>query len=386
MHALHGFRKVPFCGSTERRDPMTPEATLSDRLVSLDAFRGITIALMILVNTPGDAEASYWPLKHADWHGWTPTDVVFPSFLWIAGVALTIAFERRLAAGATRKRLFLQTGRRALILYAIGLLLCGFPLFDLATLRWMGVLQRIAICTLVGSAIWLTTAVWGRVGWILGLLATYWALMMLVPVPGYGAGRLDVDGNLAHYVDRIVLGAHNWTETKTWDPEGCVSTLPALATFLFGTLAGTWLRDSRPLTARLAGLAAAGAALVAVGLVCDHWLPINKKIWTTSFAIFMAGLDCVLYAVMAWLIDVRGWRRPVRPFAILGMNSIAVYVASELLDPFLSIVNVRDWIYERAFVPLASAYNASLLYAIAYTVVMLGLAWILYRQRLFIRV
>ena len=249
---------------------MTPEPTPSDRLVSLDAFRGITIALMILVNTPGDGEASYWPLKHAAWHGWTPTDVVFPSFLWIAGLALTIAFERRLAAGATRGRVFLQTARRAVILYAIGLFLCGFPLIDLATLRWMGVLQRIAICTLVGSAIWLTTSVRGRIGWIVGLLATYWALMMLVPVPGYGAGRLDVEGNLAHYVDRMVLGAHNWAETKTWDPEGCVSTLPAIATFLFGTLAGTWLRGSGPLSTRLAGLAAAGAGLVALGLVCHH--------------------------------------------------------------------------------------------------------------------
>src|SRR5215831_7984119 len=198
---------------------MTNGTAAEARLVSLDAFRGATIALMILVNTPGDADAAYWPLKHSEWHGWTPTDVVFPSFLWIAGVALMLAFERRVAAGTTRRRLFGQTARRALVLFAIGVFLGGFPHFDLATLRWMGVLQRIAICTLAGSAIVLTTGIRGRVAWILGLLAAYWALMALVPVPGFGAGRLDLEGNLAHYVDRLVLGAHNWHETKTWDPE-----------------------------------------------------------------------------------------------------------------------------------------------------------------------
>lgn len=360
--------------------------TSQARLVSLDAFRGATIALMILVNTPGDADAAYWPLKHADWHGWTPTDVVFPSFLWIAGVALTLAFERRMAAGASRRQLFAQTARRALVLYAIGVFLCGFPHFQLATLRWMGVLQRIAVCTLAGSAIYLTTGVRGRVAWVVGLLTTYWALMMLVPVPGFGAGRLDLEGNLAHYVDRLLLGAHNWAETKTWDPEGFVSTLPAIATILFGMLAGTWLRSARPLGERLAWLAGVGGALVAIGLVCSHWLPINKKIWTSTFAIFMAGLDCVLYAVTAWLVDERGWRTPVKPLVILGMNSIAVYVAAELFDTLLYMANMRDAIYESGFAPLASAANASLLYACAYTLVMFALAWVLYRRRIFIRV
>jgi len=360
--------------------------TAETRLVSLDAFRGATIALMILVNTPGDADVTYWPLKHAEWHGWTPTDVVFPSFLWIAGIALTLAFERRVAAGVTRQQLFLQTARRALILYAIGVFLGGVPRFDLATLRWMGVLQRIAICGLSGAAIYLTTRVRGRVVWIVGLLAAYWALMMLVPVPGYGAGRLDVEGNLAHYVDRVALGAHNWAETKTWDPEGLVSTLPAIATFLFGTLAGTWLRSARPRGERLAWLAGAGSGLIALGLVCSQWLPINKKIWTSTFAIFMAGIDCVIYAATAWLVDERGWRTPVKPLVILGMNSIAVYIAAELFDMALYVTDVRDAIYEAAFVPFASAANASLLYACAYTLLMFAFAWLLYRRRIFIRV
>ena len=365
---------------------MTSTSPTTDRLVSLDAFRGATIALMILVNTPGDGETAYWPLKHAAWHGWTPTDVVFPSFLWISGLALTLAFERRLAAGATRRQLFLQTLKRALVLYAIGVFLYGFPGFDLSTLRWMGVLQRIAICTLVGAAIWLTAGVRGRAGWIVGLLAGYWALMAFVPVPGYGAGRLDLEGNLAHYVDRLVLGAHNYRETRTWDPEGIVSTLPAVATFLFGTLAGSWMRSAGTLGRRLTWLAVAGVALLAVGLVCHQWLPINKKLWTSSFAFFMAGLDCVLYAMISWVVDVRGWRAPVRPLVILGMNSIAVYVVSELLDVVLWTTDVRESIYQTVFAPLASPPNASLLYATAYTLLMLAFAWALYSRRWFIRV
>jgi predicted acyltransferase len=356
------------------------------RLVSLDAFRGATIALMVLVNTAGDGDTTYWPLKHADWHGWTPTDVVFPSFLWIAGVAMTLAFDRRLSAGATRGTLMAQTLRRAAILYVIGLLLYGFPGYNLSTLRLMGVLQRIAICTLAGAAIWLTTATRGRVAWIVGLLVTYWALMMLVPVPGYGAGRLDVEGNLAHYVDRVVLGAHNYADTQTWDPEGIVSTLPAIATLLMGTLAGQWIGAKRPLTQRLLWLSVAGVLLLALGLVCHQWLPINKKLWTSSFAIFMAGLDCVLLAGTSWLVDVRGWQAIARPFVILGMNSIAVYVASEFLDVALSAADWRQAIYRTVFVPLASPYNASLLYALAYTLTMFGIAWILYRRRWFIRV
>jgi predicted acyltransferase len=206
---------------------MAAVTTPTSRLVSLDAFRGLTIAFMVLVNTPGDGDYVYAPLRHAEWHGWTPTDVVFPSFMWIAGLAMTLSFARRLESGASRPELMWQALRRSLILYALGLLVYAYPDFDLPTLRLMGVLQRIAICTCAASAIWLTTGVRGRIAWVVALLSVYWALMMLVPVPGYGAGRLDVDGNFAHYVDRIVLGRHNYESTVTWDPEGIVSTLPA---------------------------------------------------------------------------------------------------------------------------------------------------------------
>jgi predicted acyltransferase len=361
-------------------------ALRSARLVSLDAFRGATIALMILVNTPGDGRFVYWPFRHAEWNGWTPTDVVFPSFLWIAGLAMTLSFSRRLDAGATRRDLLIQTLRRSAVLYALGLLIYAFPHFDLVTLRLLGVLQRIAICYFAGAAIWLTTGRRGRVAWLAVLLAGYWVLMTLVPVPGYGAGRLDVEGNLAHYVDRIVLGRHNYAYTQSWDPEGIVSTLPAIGTLLFGTLAADIGALGRPPGARLWRLVAVGVALIAVGLLCDQWLPINKKLWTSSFAVFMAGLDFVLLAMVAWSVDVLGWKRPVRPFVILGMNAIAVYMASELLDSALYAAGVRVSIYQALFAPLAAPINASLLYAVTYTLLMFGLAWVLYRRGWFIKV
>ena len=364
---------------------MPPPAT-GTRLVSLDAFRGATIALMVLVNTPGDWQHVYAPLEHSEWHGWTPTDVVFPSFLWIAGLSMTLSFAKRLSAGASRADLFRQAAKRAAILYLLGLFLYGFPEFDLSTLRLLGVLQRIAICGLAGAAIWLTTGVRGRIAWLVALLAGYWALMALVPVPGYGAGRLDVEGNLAHYVDRVVLGAHNYASTKTWDPEGIVSTLPAIGTFIFGMLAGEVMSRGEPLGRRLVRMALIGVVLLAIGLAWNPWLPINKKLWTSTFAVFMAGLDFVLLAGFAWLVDGKGWTKPVRPFVILGMNSIAIYMASEFLDVILSMLHWRRPIYESVFVPLASPINASLLYALAYTGTMFLIGWVMYRQRWFVRI
>jgi predicted acyltransferase len=361
-------------------------AAPSTRLVSLDAFRGATIALMTLVNTPGDGSHVYAPLEHAEWHGWTPTDVVFPSFVWIVGLSLTLSFEKRLAAGATRGELFKQALRRATILFALGLFLYGFPHFDFSTWRILGVLQRIAICYLAGAAIWLTTGLRGRIAWTAGLLAGYWALMMLAPVPGFGAGNLSVEGNFAHYVDSIVLRSHNYGQTKTWDPEGIVSTLPAIATVLFGMFAAQVLALRRPLGERLGWMFGIGLALLAAGLVCDQWLPINKKLWTTSFALFMAGLDFVLLAGFAWIVDGLGWRKAVRPFVILGMNAIAIYMVSELLDSILWMLHWRAPIYRTVFAPLASPINASLLYAIGYTLVMFLISWVMYKRGVFLKV
>jgi predicted acyltransferase len=367
----------------------------SQRLIALDAFRGATIALMVLVNDAGDGAHVYAPLQHAEWHGWTITDVVFPSFLWIVGVAMTLSMAKRLAAGVTRAAILKQVVRRAVIIFALGLFLYAYPFFHLSTQRFLGVLQRIAICYLIAAVIYLYSGIRGQITWLVSLLVVYWLLMMLVPVPGYGSGRLDVEGNLAHYVDRVVLGQHNYHSTKTWDPEGIVSTLPAIATALFGIMCGHIIALRRTLAERTAWLFVIGNLLITAGLICNVWMPINKKLWTTSFSLFMAGLDFVMLAIFIWLVDHLGYQRYVKPFFVMGMNAIAVYMASELLDGTLGAIrwgsgddrtSLHDWLYTTIFVPLASPINASLLWAISYTLLMFGLAYLMYRKKWFIKV
>jgi len=355
-------------------------------------MRGATIALMIVVNDAG-GPVSYHPLNHAAWNGWTITDTVFPTFLWIVGVSITLALGKRLSAGASRASLMVPIFRRAAILYAFGLLLYAFPAFDGSSFRILGVLQRIAICYLIGALIYLYTGVRGQLATLIGLMAAYWLLMSFAAVPGYGSGRLDLDGNFAHYVDRIFLGKHNY-RGGTWDPEGIVSTLPSIATVLFGILAGHVLRLKSVLSERTTWLFVIGNALLGLGLICDIWLPINKKLWTDSFAIFMAGLDFVLLAGFIWIVDHLGYQRYVRPLLIVGVNAITLYLASEFGSEFLDLIHVssggtqvslHDWIYS-LILNIASPINASLLYAVGYLMVMYVIAWVMYRQRWFVRI
>lgn len=382
--------KQPVANQTATRE-VSAQPTTGQRLVSLDAFRGATMALMVLVNSPGDGAHTYAPLEHAEWHGWTPTDMVFPSFMWIVGVALTLSLARRVAQGVPRSWLLLQACRRAAILYLLGIVVYMYPNFDPSTQRLLGVLQRIGICYLIAVVIYLTTGIRGQIAWIVGLLAGYWLLMALVPVPGYGAGHYDLTRNLAHYVDQVVLGRHNY-EGATWDPEGIVSTIPAIATVLFGIMAGHILRLKRALSGRVVVLLVTGLLLIAAGLVCNTWLPINKKLWTSSFALFMAGLDFTVFAVFLWLVDGRGYQRFTKPLVIMGMNAIAVYMASEIVEEILRAIRLpggmtlRSWLFDTLFRPIASPYNASLLYAISYVLVMFLFAFWLYRRRWFLRV
>lgn len=358
--------------------------TATGRLVSLDIFRGATIALMILVNTAGGFSSSYAPLHHAEWNGWTPTDVVFPSFVWIVGLTLTLSLGKRLNAGANRTSLIPAILRRALTLYLLGVFLYLFPRFDFSTARLLGVLQRIAICYAAASLIYLYTGIRGQIVWTVGLLATYTVLMLTVPVPGYGAGRLDVDGNLAHYVDQLVLGRHNYAETKTWDPEGIVSTLPAIASALLGVAAAHILRMKRTLSERTTWLFLIGNVLIAAALAFSPIMPINKKLWTTSFTLFMAGLDFVIFAGLLWIVDGQKWRRWAAPFVILGMNSIVVYMLSELGETFLH--PVRDSIYQNWYASWLNPANAALCYSLTYVALMFVFACFMYRRNWFVRV
>jgi len=370
----------------------------------------MTIAAMILVNDPGSWGALYSPLEHADWNGWTPTDLIFPFFLFIAGVSMTLSFAARAVSGATRGLLACHVVRRAALVFAIGLFLNGFPKFDFRTIRITGVLQRIAMCYLAAGLVYLacapreSTADRARRGRTnvsviaavtVILLAGYWALMIFVPVPGYGTGHLGKDDNLAAYLDRAVLDGHLWPGSKTWDAEGLLSTLPAIVTALLGILAGAWLRSDREGPRKVVGLAIAGAALVAVGRLLHPYFPINKNLWTSTFVLFTGGIAMILFALCYWLVDLRGWRRWAAPFQVFGRNAILAYalatIVAEISIDFEFRISGRmrtlhGWFYDAFFRPYANQKNASLAFAVCFVLVILLLLWPLHRRRVFLRV
>jgi predicted acyltransferase len=368
----------------------------NQRLMSLDVFRGATIASMLLVNNPGDWAAVYAPLLHAPWHGWTFTDVIFPFFLWIVGVAMTLSFAKRVERGNSRVQLRLHALRRSAIIFALGLLLSGFPYYNFATIRIPGVLQRIAICYFVASVIFLATSVRGQIIWTGGLLSVYWILMKGIPVPGYGPGVLEKVGNFAQYVDSIVLSGHMWSATKVWDPEGIVSTLPAVATTLFGILTGHILRLRLQPADRTTRMFVLGASLMFAGSVMNWWLPINKNLWTSSYSVFMAGLAATVFAFCHWVVDVQNCRRWAKPFVVYGMNAITIFVLAGALARSLGLIRIAaaegtrvslsTWIFTHFYVPLAGPKNASLMYAITYVLLFWGIAYFLHRRKLFLKV
>lgn len=391
--------------------------------MSLDVFRGVTIAAMMLVNNPGSWSAVYPPLLHAEWHGWTFTDTVFPFFLWIVGVAVPLSSSRRLEAGQSRRQLFLHALRRAMIIFALGFGLNSFGYFIDGSLwrlgfgEWLhqyatnvripGVLQRIAICYLIATVIFLRASIRGQALWTVGLLAGYWLLMAFAPFPvnvhgetRWISGVLEKGDNFAAYIDNLVsngpvIGTHVWKVARTWDPEGIVSTLPAIATCLFGILTGHLLRLKRSDAEKTAWLMVGGAVLLWLGSLMDLALPINKSLWTSSYAVFMAGLAMVCFGVYYWLIDVQGWRAWARPMAIYGMNAITVFVLAGLLGRLSleikiaandgNTVALKTYLYERFFVPLASPINASLLWALAYVLLLYLVAWAMYRKQWFVK-
>jgi len=368
----------------------------SGRLVSLDAFRGLTIAGMLLVNNPGTWSAIYAPLRHAPWHGWTPTDLIFPFFLFIVGVAMVLSFERLQARGATRGALVAKAARRAAILFALGLVLHGFPRYDFATTRIPGVLQRIALAYLCATpaVLWLRWR--GQAVLCAVLLLGYWALMTLVPVPGVGPGVLEPGKDLGAWIDRAVFGEqHLWSQSRTWDPEGLLSTLPAIGTVLIGALVGRWLRTDRTPLEKTVGLFVAGNVGLFLGLAWDAVFPINKPLWTSSYVLFTGGMACHVFAMCYWLIDVRGQRRWATPFVIYGMNAIAAFFLSSLFARILTLIRVgageermalKTWIFQNVYASWLSPINASLAFALTYVLFWLGVMWVLYRRKIFIKV
>jgi predicted acyltransferase len=368
------------------------------RLESLDVFRGITIAAMLLVNNPGSWSHVYPPLQHAAWNGSTPTDLVFPFFLFIVGITTTFSLDGLMDRGVPRGELLRKALIRAAVIAGLGLALQGFPHYDVAHLRIFGVLPRIALCYLVAATIVLSTGVRGQAGALAGLLVGYWILLLCVPVPGVGPGVLEPDMNLANWLDLHVIGAnHLPRDPGTWDPEGILSSLGATATVLCGVLAGHWIRSGRRGTAIPVGLGLAGGVALLVGLMWSQEFPINKSLWTGSYVLFSAGIAALVLAGLSWLVDVKAHRRWARPFIVFGTNAITAYWLSSLLAIVLEWVLIpgpvdgeplvlRAYLYETVFASWLSPAGASLAYAITYVLLWLGLLSFLYRRRIFIRI
>ncbi|MBV8883302.1 MAG: DUF1624 domain-containing protein, partial [Chroococcidiopsidaceae cyanobacterium CP_BM_RX_35] len=330
------------------------------RLTSLDVFRGITIAGMILVNQAGLADQVYSPLLHSDWNGCTPTDLVFPFFLFIVGVAMAFSLAKhtqRFAGGGSGDcveqaqgnrvsgTVYWRVGRRGCLLFALGLLLNGFPTYNFSTIRIMGVLQRIGIAYLLAALIVLNLPRRGQ--WILAalLLVGYWVAMSFVPVPGYGIANLSRSGNLGAYIDRLAIGTQHLYRLDSFnsmgDPEGLFSTLPSVVTVLAGYFSGEWLR-TQPVKSRTSlGLVLSGIGCLIAGWVWGGTFPINKKLWTSSYVIFSAGWALLLLATCYELIEVRRLRRWGKPFEIMGLNAIFVFIASVLAIKILNNTYIR---------------------------------------------
>jgi len=363
------------------------------RLGSLDAFRGATIAAMILVNNPGSWDHVYPPLRHALWHGWTPTDLIFPFFLFIVGISISFSLTRRREHASGLGPVVAKILSRSLILFVLGLFLALFPHFDFSTLRVPGVLQRIALCYLAGSLIFLKTGIRGRMILSAGLLAAYGAALKWIPVPGYGPGVLSPEGNLCGWIDVKLLGGHLYT--PTFDPEGILSTVPAIATVLLGTLAGDWLRTEGKPKLRFWGLFAGGAALTASGLLLHGLIPINKQLWTSSFVLFTGGAACLILGIFYGVMDVLKWRRGALPFLVFGANAILVYVGSGLLVRTLQLIRVplggeavpvQAYVFHKWLAPWAGFRPGSLLFPILLLFLWFWLLYSLYRRRIFLRV
>jgi len=374
------------------------------RLLSLDAFRGLTMAGMVIVNNPGSWGSVYAPLLHAEWNGCTPTDLVFPFFLFIVGVAITLS---------TKHGGVWPIFRRAVTLILLGWFLGLFPVFTLEHLRHLripGVLQRIGVCYFVAAMLyrWLrqsgprqdgaandrrAAAVVSAIA--AALLLGYWALLMLVPGGSGLPGDMTPEGNLGAVIDRAVFGERLWK--RTWDPEGLLSTLPAIGTTLLGLLAGLWLRTAGSPQRVLGGLVVGGTAATLLGLAWNVVFPLNKALWTSSYAVFTAGLGALLFAFCYGTIDAirsRGW---ARPFIVLGSNAIALYVLSGMLAETLTFVtwagpdgkpvSLHGWIYRNLCMPLfGSPYNASLLFALGHLAVLYVVLLWMYKRGIFLKV
>jgi predicted acyltransferase len=412
-------------GSSERYDATTstaaPLAPKRERLLSLDVFRGMTVAGMLLVNDPGTWSAIFPPLEHAEWNGWTPTDLIFPFFLFIVGITTYLSLSARRARGDDNSAIVKQILRRGLIIYLLGFAMAMFPfyqwgsidtipnagawdriLFRIEHVRILGVLPRIAIVYVCAALLTLKTTVKQQILIIAGLLFGYWFAMTLIPVPGenvVGALLLHTkDRNLAAYLDRAILGTnHTWIGSVTFDPEGPMSTIPAIATAMLGVLAGRWIAlREKSLLERLAGLFAMGSVGMTLGLMWNWSFPINKNLWTSSYVVFTAGMACVALATVMWIVDYTNVKWWTKPFVVFGVNPIVAFVGSGVMARLIytlwhvnyqgKSIAMQDAIYQIVFLPWLPPRVASLAFAVSFVLLWYGILLVLYRRNIILKV
>ncbi|HEY0053899.1 MAG TPA: DUF5009 domain-containing protein [Pedobacter sp.] len=374
------------------------------RLLSLDVFRGLTVAAMILVNNPGDWGNIYAPLKHAEWHGCTPTDLIFPFFLFIVGVSIAFSLGTKKKNGVPDKAIIISIIKRSAILFLLGIILALIPdifidpLKALSTIRIPGVLQRIALVFLVCAILFYKTGIKTQIILFAFILIVYWVLMTLVPVPDGTAPNLEKETNLGAWLDRTLLTeSHLWKLSKTWDPEGILSTLPAIASGISGVLTGLWLRrkDLRA-NKKIYFMLISGFISCISAFLWDNYFPMNKALWTSSYVLFTSGLALIMLALLYWIIDIRQVKSFTKPFLVYGVNAITVFFLSSIMAKLFNFIKVVDasgadvslktWLFQSFFVPNFSPLNASLAWALCFVFFWLAILWWMYNQKIFIKV
>jgi predicted acyltransferase len=368
---------------------------LNKRLLSLDVFRGMTVAAMILVNNPGSWGHVYSPLLHASWHGCTPTDLIFPFFLFSVGISIHLAYSGKKSDGLT-KNSFVKIGKRSLIIFLLGFFLSLYPYFNFETVRIPGVLQRIAVVFFFSALLYMTTTWLTQLRIAILLLVGYYLVMTLIPVPGIGPANLEPTTNLAAWMDNWLLAGHLWSQTKIWDPEGILSTFPAIGTCIIGILTGHLFTSVKEVAHRTSWLFFTGSLLTVLGLAWGLVFPINKALWTSSYVLYTAGIGMQVLAVLHWLIDGLGYQKWSQPFSWYGLNAIVVFVGSGFLAETLITIRINRadgteisvWslIHEKLFASWMAPINASLAFALMWVTLFGILLYFMYRKKIFIKI